>query len=624
MPEYLAPGVYIEETSYRAKTIEGVSTSTAGFVGPARFGPTSGVPELVTSFAEFERKFGGMEPLEFEEGANTQTNFLAQAVRAFFDNGGVRLYIARLYQKLDSSGEDISAQGYAAGALASAESQPTLVTFRARYPGKAGNLRVTVTAQLTADVKTGQAGEYALKGVSDGDTVWIGPRTGPSSANAGTLYWAERGFDDAEERVIWTLHDEAENETSLDDVSSDDAVRVLTVTVQVVDPDNDRRSALFEGLTLDPHSATSLSSYFAEELSNRSHALARPVIFEPTEGANGPRIAGALLGGVLDRLADRKASAAQRRVTVSLTGGDDGDRPTQAAYAGNDDDPAAKTGLKAFEDMAEISIVAAPGYSYVGTSTSWGDQALAIAGNLVSHAETMRYRIAVLDAPEAQDLTGVQEFRGQLDSSHAALYYPWVQILDSVSNAQIALPPSGFMAGIYARNDVQKGVHKAPANEVVTGALGFEVLLNKAQQDILNPNGINCLRFFEGRGYRVWGARTISSDPEWKYVNLRRYFAYLERSIERGTQWVVFENNGPTLWANVKRTIEDFLFNEWKSDHLLGEKPEDAYFVRCDRSTMSQNDLDNGRLICLIGVAPLRPAEFVIFRIGQWTGSAKS
>jgi phage tail sheath protein FI len=154
-------------------------------------------------------------------------------------------------------------------------------------------------------------------------------------------------------------------------------------------------------------------------------------------------------------------------------------------------------------------------------------------------------------------------------------------------------------------------------------ALGFEFLLNKSQQDVLNPEGVNCLRFFEGRGYRVWGARTISSDPEWKYVNLRRYFAYLERSLERGTQWVVFENNHEPLWANVRRTVEDFLFNEWKSGRLMGEKPQEAYFVRCDRSTMTQNDIDNGRLICLVGVAPVRPAEFVIFRIGQWTAERR-
>jgi hypothetical protein len=234
----------------------------------------------------------------------------------------------------------------------------------------------------------------------------------------------------------------------------------------------------------------------------------------------------------------------------------------------------------------------------------------------------MRYRIAVLDAPNGLALSSIQDFRAQFDSKHAALYYPWIKILDPISNEETGVPPSGQICGIYARNDTEHGVHKAPANEVIRTALSLEFLLNKAQQDVLNPQAINCLRFFPNRGFRVWGARIMTSDPEWKYVNLRRYFAYLEHSIELGTQWAVFENNGPELWANVRRTIEDFLFNEWQSGHLLGASPEEAYFVRCDRSTMTQNDLDNGRMICLIGVAPLRPAEFVIFRIGQWTADA--
>jgi phage tail sheath protein FI len=185
------------------------------------------------------------------------------------------------------------------------------------------------------------------------------------------------------------------------------------------------------------------------------------------------------------------------------------------------------------------------------------------------------------------------------------------------------MPPSGFVAGIYARNDTLRAVYKAPANEVVSLAIGFERLINKGQQEVLNPEGINAFRFFAGRGFRLWGARTMSSDSEWKYVNLRRYFAFLEHSIDRGTQGVVFEPNGETLWANVRHTIDDFLFDQWQNGALLGDKPEKAYFVRCDRSTMTQNDLDNGRLVCLIGVAPLRPAEFVIFRIGQWTADAK-
>ena len=203
------------------------------------------------------------------------------------------------------------------------------------------------------------------------------------------------------------------------------------------------------------------------------------------------------------------------------------------------------------------------------------------------------------------------------------MYYPWIRVLDPITRDEINLPPSGFVAGIYARNDIDRAVYKAPANEVVRGAIGFQSLINKAQQEVLNPEGVNCFRFFEGRGFRLWGARTISSDPEWKYVNVRRYFAYLERSIDRGTQWAVFEPNGEALWANVKETISDFLYNEWKNGALLGSDAKSAYFVRCDRSTMTQNDLDNGRLVCKIGVAALKPAEFVIFQIGQWTGDRK-
>jgi hypothetical protein len=159
---------------------------------------------------------------------------------------------------------------------------------------------------------------------------------------------------------------------------------------------------------------------------------------------------------------------------------------------------------------------------------------------------------------------------------------------------------------------------------MVRSAIGFEFMLNKAQQEVLNPEGVNCFRFFGGRDYRLWGARTISSDSEWKYVNVRRFLAYLERSIELGTQWVVFENSNEALWTKVALTVEDFLFNEWKSGRLMGTKPEEAYFVRCDRSTMTQKDIDNGRLVCLIGVATVKPAEFVIFRIGQWTADSLS
>jgi phage tail sheath protein FI len=307
--------------------------------------------------------------------------------------------------------------------------------------------------------------------------------------------------------------------------------------------------------------------------------------------------------------------------TFFLQNGSDGQPPNAAAFAGQQLPTNNRTtGLVQFENIEDISIVAAPGSTRRNMTIP---DSQAIANALINHARTMRYRIAVLDSIEGHSISEVRAYRGLFDSSHAALYYPWVRIIDPTTGQENYYPPSGFVAGIYARNDIQRAVYKAPANEVVGLALGFEKRLNTAQQEVLNPEGINCFRFFEGRGMRLWGARTISSDPEWKYVNLRRYFAYVERSIEKGTQWAVFEPNGSRLWANVRRTIEDFLLNEWQNGALLGDRPEMAYFVKCDRSTMSQNDLDNGRLVCQIGLAPLRPAEFVIFRIGQWTADRK-
>jgi phage tail sheath protein FI len=298
-----------------------------------------------------------------------------------------------------------------------------------------------------------------------------------------------------------------------------------------------------------------------------------------------------------------------------LTGGNDGAEPVNADY---------DTALEALDGLEDIAIVAAPGSSAFAIA----DQ---VISTLITHVEKPRsYRVAILDTPANCIASQVRDVRSKIDSSYAALYTPWVIMPNPLSRpgtaiaSEVAVPPSGFQAGIYARNDTQHSVAKAPANEVVLGALRFERNINFAEQGVLNPLGINCLRFFPGRGYRVWGARTASSNSEVKYVNVRRYLVYLEHSIDNGTQWAVFENNGPLLWARIKESVEEFLHNELRQGNLLGTTDAEAYFVRCDRSTMTQNDLDNGRLICLIGVALLKPAEFVIFRIGQKTADARS
>ncbi|WP_343286580.1 phage tail sheath subtilisin-like domain-containing protein [Flavonifractor sp. An82] len=234
----------------------------------------------------------------------------------------------------------------------------------------------------------------------------------------------------------------------------------------------------------------------------------------------------------------------------------------------------------------------------------------------------MGNRFAVLDTPQDKvDTTSLANFRGIYDSSYAAMYAPWIKVFDPLCNQAVFQPPSGAVCGIYARSDTQRGVHKAPANEVVRGCTGLSVSYNTAEQAKLNPIGINLIRAIPGQGIRVWGARTCSSDGNWKYVNVRRLFLFLEESIRANTNWVVFEPNDESLWARVKGTITLFLETQRRNGALAGSTPDQAYYVNVGATTMTQDDILNGRLICEIGVAPVRPAEFVVFRITQITQS---
>jgi len=289
-----------------------------------------------------------------------------------------------------------------------------------------------------------------------------------------------------------------------------------------------------------------------------------------------------------------------------------GTRCWVARVADTDTVAAVQGALDAFAAIDEIALVAVPGVTATAVQTA-----------VITHCVNTGDRFAILDGLRAPaTLTSGAIQNGVGDSDYAAMYFPWITVFDPATNGPVVVPPSGHVAGIYARVDAARGVHKAPANEVVRGALRFSRLVNKGHQDTLNPEGINCLRFFEGRGYRVWGARTISSDTEWMYVNVRRLFIFLEHSIEKNTKWAVFEPNNEALWLKMRLTIESFLNEVWRTGALMGTRPQEAFFVRCDRSTMTQSDLDNGRLVVLIGVAPTKPAEFVVFRIGQWTADA--
>lgn len=315
----------------------------------------------------------------------------------------------------------------------------------------------------------------------------------------------------------------------------------------------------------------------------------------------------------------------RRPTRYALRLGDDAlDSIDDDVYIGADDeDPELRTGLETLRSVEEISIVAAPGRTSVKMQNA-----------LINHCELLRYRFAVLDAkqPPGDTMADIRDQRQQFDTKYAALYHPWLVIPDPYPDAlgvvpDYPIPPSGHVVGIYARTDVERGVHKAPANEVVRGVTGLQRILNKEQHDLLNPYpvNINVIRDFRpnNRGIRVYGGRVITSDSDWKYVNVRRLLIFIEASIDRGLQWVVFEPNAEPLWARVRRSITNFLTLVWRNGALEGTKTEEAFFVKCDRTTMTQTDIDQGRLICLVGVAPVKPAEFVIVRIGLWTAHAE-
>lgn len=614
MPEYQAPGVYIEETSFRAKSIEGVPTGTAGFAGLTRYGPVWSpdgpdvpAPRLITSYPEFERAYGGATPLQL--GSGRRSAYLAHAVRAYFDNGGRRLHVSRVYAP--GAGKTVR-DGTASRAVATSTGT---ARWWARWPGADGNLRIEVRAIRGGNLAFAYPSDahdplarhtwgIQAQGIGAGAVVEVTPPGSAAPADNAPLSASQL-------RVVEADHDGRQRfiDSSGAAAALAAGVQLRLVELRVTVSGTDGRVDRYGPLASHPDQRRFIGTVLN---ANRPDDAEARVCLEWAPGSH--RFAAAALAIGL-QAADKP-----------LAGGIDGELPDADDFAGTAADPAdgarPATGLEALGAVDDIAIVAVPD----GGAMSTAEGVQAVAGRLIAHAEKYRYRIAVVDPAQGSSLSAVRSFRSRFDSRHAALYYPWIEIADPDAPAvagqpagKLLLPPSGFIAGIYARSDVERGVHKTPANELVRGLTRFEFNINKAQQDVLNVEGINCLRYFEGRGHRVWGARTISSDPEWKYVSQRRLFSFIEHSIDKATQWVAFEPNGERLWANVRSSIEDFLLSLWRDGALLGSKPEEAFFVRCDRSTMTRNDLDNGRLVCLIGIATSRPAEFVVFRIGRQT-----
>jgi uncharacterized protein len=524
MPEYLAPGVYVEEIQTGPRPIEGVSTSTAGFVGETERGPTT--PILVTSWQSYYRWFG--DYLDRQPG--TPNVFLPYAARGFFDNGGQRLFIARVVgPNAVSASNDLGNS-----------------TVQANGEGTWGNNIV----------------------------IAVKPASNAVATNPITANWF---------RILIAYY--------RDGVPQGGDFVDPTDLSKLGDPKRIEPSVFedYDNLT-----SVSTEANFARTIINASSRLIQvlsctgnpdPVEFPGVQLQNGANVP-ATITEYLDE--------------------------AQA-------DPEKRRGLAGLAAIREISLMAAPDEVVVGN----------LRDKVIEKCETMLDRFAVTSADA--NVSNIGPLRPPKDSKYAAFYYPWVRVsAPHTPDGHRLVPSVGHVTGIYARVDVERGVHKAPANEVIRGIITrdlngnkkpLEFTLGKREQDLLNPRGVNVHRDFRdaGRDIRVYGARTMSSDSMWKYINVRRLFIFVEQSIDRGTQWAVFEPNYEQTWSAIRTSISAFLLTVWRNGALMGTTADEAFFVKCDRTTMTQDDIDNGRLICLIGIAPVKPAEFVIFRISQKT-----
>lgn len=577
MAEYLSPGVYVEEFESGGKPMEGVGTSTAGFIGLAEKGAVEGVPQLVTNFADFKRKYGGY----LSENEFGEYRFLAYAVEHFFINGGARAFISRVAPK------------DAKCAVGSVPATAPVLAITAKNPGMWGNnINIVLTpsskakTQILEILETSGGRKYHVKnsnGFNAGDVVMYSDQT--------TVIY---------NRVVKSQDNIIEFEKEFEDSVVDKNLlptKVITTCEFSLEVKSDDQVELYENLSFNIQAPnyvdkkTAKSDLIEVQCQTSSQEIVAPF------------------------LAICEQDEEKAVVSVTLTGGSNGNVSSLSAadFIGTDSGAGRRTGIQAFLDNDNVSIMAVPGVTDPNVQLM-----------LVAHCENLGSRFAVLDLPrDAKKIDDIMAHRDIFDSNYAALYHPWLQVFDPLDKKNTAIPPSGSILGIYARSDNTRGVHKAPANEPVRACVGLDCQFNKGEQDILNPKGVNLIRSFPGMGIRVWGARTATSNPSWKYVNVRRLFIFIEESIKANTNWAVFEPNDEVLWVRVRRTIEVFLTGMWRDGSLAGSSPEEAFFVNIGHDTMSQDDIDNGRLICVIGVAPVKPAEFVIFRISQKTSDAE-
>ncbi len=560
MAEYFSPGVYVEEYDNSPRSIEGVGTSTAGFVGLAEKGPVSGAPQLVTNFKSFKQQFGGFLS-EFGYG---EYRFLANSVEQFFVNGGTRCYVMRV----------------APPDAKCASAEKGIMKVEAKNPGAWGNkVQITINTAKKQKMQLLEKKDegYRAKSVE-------GFREGDIIEYEGTYTRIKTIFDN-----IVTFEDELPDKAVDTAIIPKSVLYLITADMSVRYGDD---AEAYTELSFNIQSPRYIGSKLAaSDLIN--------VDITPVEESVNP---------IEEILGEGETSG-----VFTLEGGTDGSvsKVNAATFMGEDNGPGKRTGIQAFVENNIVSMMAVPGVTMPEVIVA-----------LVSHCENLKSRFAVIDMPKdmykTADLIG---YRNIIDSTYAAMYHPWIEVFDRSANKSDYVPPSGAVMGVYSRTDINRGVHKAPANETVF-CTGLKVNYTKDEQDILNPEGVNLIRALPGQGIRIWGARTASSNSAFKYVNVRRLFIFVEESIKANTNWVVFEPNDATLWQRVNLTITGFLDGLYRNGMLAGDSPSSSYFVEIGPETMTRDDIMNGRLICNIGIAPSRPAEFVIFRVTQHTAEA--
>lgn len=551
MPEYLSPGVYIEEVNYGPGAIQGVGTSMPVFIGFTEKAESARMiggervkqdllnrPQLITNWGQYTESYGGIV-----DGA-----YLPHAVYGYFMNGGGRCYVVSVKNVPRALAQLMGADG---------ESYLQIQAAQSGFDGQ--RLRVRIENDTPKQLSQNGADQPTAEQSGDGD-----------------------GQTPAAEESLSPFNIIVEYETNSGGWQTKETIRNVTLTE--VEQQGGRQVKLAYQTARKPEWITLMAPETTKPL---AQIWPRP-------------------------------QAQTLHISTNLLSA-----PQASDFQG---DMETRTGVEGLESIDDITMVVVPDLmNSMGQGQLDLNMVKAVQTMLIGHCEKMGDRVAILDTPPDLKPMEAKTWRMDVtgfDSSYAALYYPWIEVLDPSTNRTIQMPPSGHLAGIWARTDAERGVHKAPANEVVRGATGLAYNVTKGEQDVLNPIGVNCVRAFPGMGIRVWGARTLSSDPSWRYINVRRLFNMVEKSIERGTQWVVFEPNDATLWARIRRDVGAFLVSLWGRGALFGQSPAEAFFVRCDEAINPAHVRDQGQLLIEVGLAPVKPAEFVIFRISQWAESA--